>query len=100
MEGVIGLYGCYCHPFVDWKEHDKFLKQKLLKGTIVKVRCTGEFAEVVSVKSSSGFIDVFVFPQDCARCLTIAHVSNLIQFNDFCLSDKLNFLKNNQLKLF
>ena len=91
---VIGLYGCYCHPFIDWEDHDHFNFQKIKKFTIIKHRCTGEFGIVFSDRSIGGFKDIDFFPSDCPRCIRTEHVSNLIQYDDFSDEDKskaLNF---------
>lgn len=87
------LYSCSCHPFKDWKEHDYFSKQKIEPGTIVKDRCTGEFAITFSKAKFNGYYRIDVFPSDCPRCITSVHVSNLIQFSDFSEVDKKKALK-------
>jgi len=97
---VIGLHGCYCHPFESWEDHNKFHRQKITVGMIVKNRCTQEFSEVISLKDIHGYVTVNVFPQDCKRCITIEHYSNLIQEKDFTTVDKELYYKKNQLKLF
>lgn len=83
---AIGLYGCYCHPFQDWKEHDKFQKQKIILGSVYKQRCTGKISIALDFcKEGTNYIDVFEEPFDCSRCKTIEHKSNLI------LMDKIKF---------
>lgn len=87
------LYSCSCHPFKDWEEHDYFSKQKIEPGTIVKHRCTGEFAITFSDVRFNGYYHIDVFPSDCPRCIRSAHVTNLIQFSDFSEKDKKRSLK-------
>ncbi|MDR2223789.1 MAG: hypothetical protein LBE34_13805 [Flavobacteriaceae bacterium] len=99
MEVVIGLYGCYCHSFKDWDEHNYFSKQKVTIGSIVKVRCSGLFAIVESSKNGGGYVDINILPCKFPRDKTYEHVSNLIQSKDFTVYDKEQFnrLKNKRL---
>ena len=76
---VIGLFGCYCHPFKNWEEHDKFHKQKIEIGAKYKIRHTGEECIVKGFSEDARYIKIFVAPYDCARCNQIEHKSNLIK---------------------
>ncbi|UOX35289.1 hypothetical protein LXD69_07160 [Flavobacterium sediminilitoris] len=69
----IGLYGCYCHPFKDWPEHDKFFTQKLTAGKKVKVRCCGTVAELVK-KLPNGFWQLKTDQEELIK----EHTQNLI----------------------
>lgn len=99
MEGVIGLYGCYCHPFKDWEEHCYFNKQKVVIGSVVKVRCSEMFAVVESSKNSGGYVNINILPCKFPRDSTYEHISNLVQSKDFTIQDKkrFNMLKKKQL---
>ncbi|MDM1366320.1 hypothetical protein HX017_15370 [Myroides marinus] len=98
-EGVIGLYGCYCHPFKSWEDHKHYDKQKIPIGSIVKIRCTQQFAIIESLKDYSGYVHINILPCTVERDKTIEHNSNLIQSKDFTDSDKtlFNKLKRKQL---
>lgn len=77
---VIGLYGCYCHPFKNWAEHEKYNKQKIVFGEKYINRCTGkECIAKNAMPDNKHFIEVFEEPYDCPRCNTFHHVSNLIK---------------------
>ncbi|MCA4782880.1 hypothetical protein IF125_11550 [Empedobacter stercoris] len=85
-KGVIGLYGCYCHPFKDWVEHNEFHKQIIKPGERYRIRHTEEECIVEGFSSDgSGYVKVFVEPFDCERCHQIEHKSNLIPLIDYQL---------------
>lgn len=72
----IGLYGCYCHPFKNWEEHDKFYTQRLTPGQKVKIRCSGKEGELIK-KTGSGFWEIKT--GELARDLISEHTQNLIK---------------------
>lgn len=77
---VIGLYGCSCHPFKDWNDHDFFHKQKIEIGKEYIIRHTGEKCIVKGFeKEQRKYVKVFVEPYDCPRCNQTVHKSNLIK---------------------
>lgn len=71
-----GLYGCRCHPFKNWEEHDKFYTQKLSPGMEVKIRCSGKKGVIIQ-KMALGFwwIKTGKNPSDTIQ----EHTQNLIQ---------------------
>ena len=52
---IIGLYGCYCHPFNSWDELNEAVNKKYAVGARVKHRCTGEEGVIYSVKSNNWY---------------------------------------------
>lgn len=72
---IIGLYGCYCHPFDSWEEERSFSKQKITKGTKVKTRCLGRVGVAYTDSRSNGFLTVKF--GDLPRDQELAHVANL-----------------------
>lgn len=85
--GVTGLYGCSCHPFKDWSEHNKFNNQKLIVGEKYKIRHSEIECIIKGVSSDNpGFVNVFVEPYDCERCNQMEHKSNLIPVNNYQLT--------------
>jgi|ERR1700753_1118891 len=55
---VTGLYGCSCHPFKDWAEHDRYKKQKFKIGQMVKHRCTMRIGKVNVATDKKGWTGV------------------------------------------
>jgi hypothetical protein len=68
----IGIYGCYCHPFKNWPEHDRFFTQKLAAGTKIKTRCSGTTGELVK-KLQGGFWEIKTMDKTIQE-----HTQNLI----------------------
>lgn len=88
-KGVIGLYGCYCHPFKDFKEVQFFNNQVVEIGQQYKNRHSGVIGIVQGFcEDNANFVKIFVEPFDCNRCNQTEHKSNLIK------------ITNVQLKLF
>lgn len=73
MKKPIGIYGCYCHPFKDWTEHDKFFSQKLAAGTKVKTRCSGKSGRLIK-RNQNGFWQIEISETETI----IEHTQNLI----------------------
>lgn len=71
-----GLYGCPCHPFRSWEEHDKFYTQKLSPGMKVKIRHSGKEGEILK-KLTLGFWSIKTGP--IPRDIIQEHTQNLIQ---------------------
>lgn len=77
---ITGPYGCSCHPFKDWDEHDYFMKQKIVVGEKYKIRHTLKECIVKGFDEEfKEFVHIFVEPYDCARCNQTEHKSNLIK---------------------
>jgi len=74
---IIGLFGCYCHPFSSWKECDKMHKQLLKVGQPVKNRHTD--ASGVVHKILEGKYWYTVKYGDLPRDLHLEHSANLIK---------------------
>lgn len=92
IKGVIGLYGCYCHPFKDWAEHNEFHNQKIIPGAKYKIRHTEEECIVEEfISDNSNYVKIFVEPFDCERCHQIEHKSNLIPLINYQLKIFDNF---------
>lgn len=51
---IIGLNGCYCHPFKNWEECERFHNQKLKKGDAVINRCSGKKGFIYEAGSTRG----------------------------------------------
>lgn len=76
---VTGLYGCTCHPFKDWDEHDSFNKQKIIIGAKYQHRCTGKIGIVKGLhEDSPEWVHIFYEPYDCPRCNESDHKLCLI----------------------
>ena len=71
-----GLYGCPCHPFESWAEHDKFFTQKLASGMKVKIRCSGKTGELLQ-KLTLGYWKVKTGTNESD--IIKEHTQNLIQ---------------------
>lgn len=72
---IIGLYGCYCHPFDSWEEERRFSKQKITKGTKVKTRCLGRVGVALKDSGTNGYLTVKF--GELPRDQELAHVANL-----------------------
>ncbi|MCP9763821.1 hypothetical protein [Lacihabitans soyangensis] len=80
---ITGLWGCTCHPFESWAEHDFYNKQKIILGRKYKNRHTGEIGIAERIDPEKKYyIDLFMEPYDCARCHQFAHKMNLILVED------------------
>ena len=88
---ITGLYGCSCHPFKSWEDHDYYAKQKFKKEDSVRVGHTGIFAYIIKKKTQGNYYDINKFP--CANPSDIGfdHVTNLISFNNFTSKQKKAF---------
>jgi hypothetical protein len=74
---IIGLYGCYCHPFSTWGECNKMNKQKIKFGDIVKNRHTQKVGIANQDSDKQGFL--IVRYGELTRDLHLEHVSQLIK---------------------
>jgi len=87
MNGVIGLYGCYCHPFESFKDLNFHMRKKVNVGDKVIYRCNlfeGELllfpkeGIIKEICEQKGYVIVAVngdrFPGDNR----LEHISNLI----------------------
>lgn len=72
---IIGLYGCYCHPYESWEDCEKMHKQKLSIGALVKQRHSGAQGEVFRYLGS-GFYTVKYGPKPSDEHLE--HAANLV----------------------
>jgi hypothetical protein len=64
---VIGLYGCYCHPFKNWHELARYNKQTIIIGANYRNRHTGVVGVAQSLHpDNKAFVYLFVEPYDCA----------------------------------
>lgn len=55
---IIGLHGCYCHPFESWEECEKYHKQKFSVGEPVKNRHTNATGTIHEVYKEKGYVTV------------------------------------------
>ena len=79
---VTGLYGCTCHPFQNWEEHDSFHKQKIDLECQYMIRHSGlKCVTKGFLEDNPSYVKIFVEPFDCPRCQQIEHKSNLIPIN-------------------
>lgn len=74
---IIGLHGCYCHPYESWEECEAAHKQKLPVGTPVKNRHSGLAGTVHTQEDSQGFNTVRYGDRPCD--IHLEHVANLIK---------------------
>jgi hypothetical protein len=85
---VTGLWGCTCHPFEDWQDHDKYSKQKIELGKKYKNRHSGEIGIAEGIDPEQKYyIYLFMEPYDCPRSHQMAHKSNLIPLNETLLPE-------------
>jgi preprotein translocase subunit YajC len=56
---IIGLHGCSCHPFKDWKECDRMHKQKFKVGDRVITRHSGKVGVIHKVEERYYYIVKF-----------------------------------------
>jgi len=73
---IIGLNGCYCHPFKNWDECKKYHTQKFKFEDKVKHRCYSKEG-VISRVEKDGFVIVKYGPLQSDIELT--HVPELIK---------------------
>ncbi len=55
---IIGLYGCYCHPFKSWEECNFYHNQKLSIGEPVQNRHTNDIGNIHDICKETGFVTV------------------------------------------
>lgn len=92
MSIVIGLYGCSCHPFESWQQHDFYNKKKYRVNDIVKDRCTNLLGFIIE-KKEMGFYTINMFPFKFKSDIISNHVSNLIPYNELTEDEK-NIINN------
>lgn len=73
---IIGLYGCYCHPFDSYEQADAMFNQKLKVGQVVKQRHTGRVGEIYGIHERQ-FYSVKYGPQP--KDLELEHAQCLIK---------------------
>jgi hypothetical protein len=88
VPGLTGLYGCDCHCFDSIEQLHFFEKQKLARGTIVKIRCSGKFAFVRAPIPGTRFYEYDIMPCKYARDIQEDHAQNLIPEHLFSDTDK------------
>jgi hypothetical protein len=74
---IIGLSGCYCHPYSSWEECNMYHNQKLPVGTPVQNRHSGKVGTVDKILKEHGF--VIVKYGDLPKNMELEHVANLIK---------------------
>lgn len=77
--GVIGLYTCSCHLFIDYDEAKKAKNQKLPIGSRVKHRCTQQIGVINELTNAKGY--VIVKYGDLQKDNHLEHVQELIKLD-------------------
>tara|TARA_R110002126_G_scaffold78629_1_gene195639 strand:+ start:17970 stop:18266 length:297 start_codon:yes stop_codon:yes gene_type:complete len=58
---IIGLYGCYCHPYKSWEDLKYHEKKKLTLGQKVKHRCDKRQGVIL------GNVENTIYPDDLTK---------------------------------
>lgn len=77
MGVIIGLYGCYCHPFKSWAECDNEHNKRLKIDDNVQNRHTCMNGIVCEILETKGFVIVKYGKRECDKHLE--HVAELIK---------------------